>query len=145
MSSKSTQLSSLIQDAVTMVLIVAGTALWLWGDRSDGEEFEQMVSASVVPAVVEAHNQASSKTVRGVSDMTIEEIRAAFANVQARHHAIAEAELDRIWVSALAKLGGVCCWIVGTVGFVLRWSRRQGRIAQLPVLGEREKRSLSAA
>jgi hypothetical protein len=139
MSTGTRRLSELTTSIVAAVLLTLGGLLFAWAQHPGGRDYQDAMSASFVSAIVRVHNSDSAGDVWSVSEMTREELGAAFEALQDKDRAVCRAEVERVYLTALALPAGVCCWLLGILTLMFRNEHSRRATARKPIDGKAER------
>lgn len=120
--------SAPISDRLALALLIAGPALFIWGQQSQGDPFELMIADGFASYIPHPRSEVPKETVGDSSVTTGPETGAACADYVAENEAIIQAEVTRLKLTFLASIAGIICWCAGIL-IVAHRVRRPERTA----------------
>jgi hypothetical protein len=114
---------------IGVVMLPVGALLWTWSQQPVDNVASGLAARPFVAHVLDQHKELSGEEAEDLSVMSRAEIDAAYAAILDRVDDSTRAELAQIRLGMAASVAACCFWCIGSLGFLLAASRRQGAVA----------------
>ena len=126
------QLKLQVRNPITLALVVIAPMIWLWAQQSNGDRFEEVISADLAADVGRSYNGIWREGVVDLTALSAQEINTALATSMVETDAVSRSELNRILLVSLANVVGAACWGVAMLSLALGDRRRAPVVTELP-------------